>query len=157
MGPLNDLTLQLFFQKPNFHNIEDVWGTAPTYILLEWAHVYMTIERRLVRNWLLHLLLEMLHNPISTKDGLDRMLQEKVWWKFIFLDGSGGFGACSVFGVQNPLSPGLMVAKGGKCLHPSFALPFIFIFPIFLIFLNNFFLSLQRKMIPNIGLVWRKS
>ena len=55
-----------FFQKPNFHNIEDVWGAAPTYILLEWAHVYMTIERRLVRNWLLHLSLEMLHNPIST-------------------------------------------------------------------------------------------
>ena len=38
---------------------------------------------------------------------------------------------CSVFGVQNPLSPGLMAAKGGKCLHPSFALPPLFYFFIF--------------------------
>ena len=68
------------------------------------------------------------------------------------MDGSGGFGACSVFGVQNPLSPGLMVAKGGKCLHPSFALPFISFFFIFQTFLNNFFL-LQWKRSSNI-LVW---
>ena len=54
----------------------------------------------------------------------------KVGWNFIFGQ-RGGFGACSVFGVQNPLSPGLMAAKGGKCLHPSFALPPLFYFFIF--------------------------
>ena len=78
----------------------------------------------------------------------------KVGWNFIFGQ-RGGFGACSVFGVQNPLSPGLMVAKGGKCLHPSFCLlPFI-LFSFFFFQKKNFYRQRIWRGFPI--LVWRKS
>ena len=78
----------------------------------------------------------------------------KVGWNFIFGQ-RGGFGACSVFGVQNPLSPGLMVAKGGKWLHPSFCLlPFI-LFSFFFFQKKNFYRQRIWRGFPI--LVWRKS